>query len=46
MQTPNQDKISVERIKAVAEELRSRNINPGALSLASTDATLNNPEHT
>jgi alanine racemase len=44
MQTPNQDKISVERIKAVAEELRSRNINPGALSLASTDATLNNPE--
>ncbi len=44
MQNPEQDLQQITRIKAVADELRSRGIEPGAISLASTDATLNNPE--
>jgi len=44
MQNPEQDRQQITRINAVADELRSRGIDPGALSLASTDATLNNPE--
>lgn len=44
MQNPEQDRQQISRIKAVADELRSCDVEPGALSLASTDATLNNPE--
>ncbi|MCX6649563.1 MAG: alanine racemase [Candidatus Bathyarchaeota archaeon] len=44
MQNPEQDRQQIARVKAVADELMSRGIEPGALSLASTDATLNNPE--
>jgi alanine racemase len=44
MQNPEQDKQQIGRIKAVADELRSSGIDPGLLSLASTDATLNNPD--
>lgn len=44
MQNHGQDKLQIARINAVADELRSRSIEPGVLSLASTDATLNNPE--
>ncbi|HIH88903.1 TPA: alanine racemase [Candidatus Bathyarchaeota archaeon] len=43
MQNPEQDKQQIARIKVVADELRSHGVEPGALSLASTDATLNNP---
>jgi alanine racemase len=44
MQNPEQDRQQIARVKAVADELLSRGVEPGALSLASTDATLNNPE--
>ncbi len=44
MQNPEQDRQQIARVKAVAEECRRRGVEPGALSLASTDATLNNPE--
>jgi alanine racemase len=44
MQNPERDNQQIERIKAVADELRSSGVDPGLLSLASTDATLNNPE--
>jgi alanine racemase len=44
MQNPEQDHRQIARVKAVADELRSRDVEPGVLSLASTDATLNNPE--
>ena len=43
MQNPVQDRQQIGRIKAVADEIRSSGIDPGLLSLASTDATLNNP---
>jgi len=43
MQNPVQDRQQIGRIKAVADEIRSSDIDPGLLSLASTDATLNNP---
>lgn len=44
MQEPEQDRKQIARIKAVATELHQRGVDPGALSLSSTDATLNNPE--
>ena len=44
MQNPEQDCQQIARVKVVAEECRRRGVEPGALSLASTDATLNNPE--
>ena len=44
MQEPEQDRKQIARIKAVAAELHQRGVEPGALSLSSTDATLNNPE--
>jgi alanine racemase len=44
MQNPEQDRQQIARIKAVADECRQRGVESGALSLASTDATLNNPE--
>ncbi len=44
MQNPEQDCQQIARVKAVAEECRKRGVEPGVLSLASTDATLNNPE--
>ncbi len=44
MQNPEQDCQQITRVKAVAEECRKLGVEPGVLSLASTDATLNNPE--
>lgn len=44
MQDPERDGQQIVRIKEVAEECLRRGVEPGALSLASTDATLNNPE--
>jgi alanine racemase len=44
MQNPEQDCQQIARVKAVAEECRRRSVEPGVMSLASTDATLNNPE--
>jgi alanine racemase len=44
IQNPDQDAEQISRMKTVADELRNRNVDPGVLSLASTDATLNNPE--
>ena len=44
IQNPDQDPQQIRRMKTVADELRNRNIDTGVLSLASTDATLNNPE--
>ncbi len=44
MQEPAKDRQQITRIKAVANECRRRGKDPGVLSLASTDATLNNPE--
>jgi len=44
MQEPEQDRKQIARIKAVADDLGKRGIDPGVLSLSSTDATLNNPE--
>lgn len=44
IQNPDQDAEQIHRLKTVADELRNRNVDPGVLSLASTDATLNNPE--
>ncbi|MCX6654647.1 MAG: alanine racemase [Candidatus Bathyarchaeota archaeon] len=44
IQKPDQDLQQIRRMKTVADELRNRNVDPGILSLASTDATLNNPE--
>jgi alanine racemase len=44
IQNPDQDLQQIRRMKTVADELRNRNVDPGILSLASTDATLNNPE--
>jgi len=44
MQNPEQDRLQVAQIRAVADALRTRGVDPGAISLASTDATLNNPE--
>jgi alanine racemase len=44
MQNPEYDEQQIARIRAVADKLRSAGVDPGSLSLASTDATLNNPE--
>jgi alanine racemase len=44
MQKLEQDRQQIDRIKAVAERLRSRGLDPCLVSLASTDATLNNPD--
>jgi alanine racemase len=40
MQTPEQDREQLGRLRAVYEELRRRGVDPGAISLASSDATL------
>jgi len=44
MQNPEQDRQQIARIKAVADALRGKGIEPGVLSLSSTDATINNPD--
>jgi alanine racemase len=43
MQNPEQDRQQIQRMNLVVDELKARGIDPGARSLASTDATLNNP---
>lgn len=40
MQTPERDREQLDRLLAVGEKLRRRGIDPGAMSLASSDATL------
>jgi alanine racemase len=44
MQNPEQDRQQIARVKAVADVLRDKGVEPGVLSLSSTDATINNPD--